>query len=96
MSSKKRKRREDITLLVLERGSISVEALADTLNVSTQTIRRDVDALCDQVASYFQQNQSLSVSAVRRALLRTSLGGYDEAQVDALLDDTISVMLAVR
>jgi len=47
MSSKKRKRREDITLLVLERGSISVEALADTLNVSTQTIRRDVDALCE-------------------------------------------------
>ena len=56
----------------------------------------DVDALCDQLAGYFQQNQSLSVSAVRRALLRTSLGGYDEAQVDALLDDTISVMLAVR
>ena len=47
MSSKKRKRREDITALVLERGSISVEALAETLNVSTQTIRRDVDALCE-------------------------------------------------
>ena len=47
MSSKKRKRRENITALVLERGSISVEALAETLNVSTQTIRRDVDALCE-------------------------------------------------
>ena len=47
MSSKKRKRREEITTLVLERGSISVEALAETLNVSTQTIRRDVDALCE-------------------------------------------------
>jgi DivIVA domain-containing protein len=52
--------------------------------------------LCAQIAGYFQQKDALSVAAVRRALLRTTLHGYDEAQVDALLDDTISVMLAVR
>jgi len=56
----------------------------------------DVDDLCSQIAGYFQQKDALSVAAVRRALLRTTLHGYDEAQVDALLDDTISVMLAVR
>jgi DivIVA domain-containing protein len=58
--------------------------------------RGDVDELCDRVALYFQQQQSLSVAAVRTASFRTALGGYDEAQVDALLDHTISVMLAVR
>lgn len=58
--------------------------------------RGDVDALCDGIALYFQQQNPLSVSAVRTASLRTSLGGYDEAQVDALLNDTIAVMLAVR
>jgi len=33
---------------------------------------------------------------VRRQSFRTQLGGYDEKQVDFLLDETISVMLAVR
>ena len=47
MSKKKQERREQITSLVLERGAISVEALSDLLNVSTQTIRRDIDKLCD-------------------------------------------------
>ena len=36
------------------------------------------------------------VAAVRKETFRTQLGGYDEKQVDVLLDDTISVMLAVR
>lgn len=58
--------------------------------------RDDVDSLCDDIAQYFQQQQALSVAAVRTATFRTSLAGYDEAQVDALLDDAISVMLAVR
>lgn len=58
--------------------------------------RGDVDALMDDIARYFQQQQQLSVSSVRTATFRTLLGGYDEAQVDALVDETISVMLAVR
>ena len=47
MSSKKLNRRERIEEIVLERGAISVGALAETLDVSTQTIRRDIDDLCD-------------------------------------------------
>lgn len=47
MSSKQYKRREAITALVLERGAVSVGWLADRFDVSMQTIRRDVDALCE-------------------------------------------------
>ena len=47
MSSKKRNRRDRITEIVRERGAISVGALAEILDVSTQTIRRDIDKLCE-------------------------------------------------
>ncbi len=43
----KEKRREAISALVLEQGSATVGSLAENLNVSMQTIRRDVDALCE-------------------------------------------------
>lgn len=46
MSSRKRARRDSVYALVAERGTISVGALADLLDVSMQTIRRDIDALC--------------------------------------------------
>jgi DivIVA domain-containing protein len=58
--------------------------------------RGDVDVLCGQIVRYFQQEESLSVAAIRRRSLRTQLGGYDEKQVDVLLDETLTVMLAVR
>ena len=47
MSSKKRKRRAAISELVLERGAVAVGSLAERFDVSMQTIRRDVDALCE-------------------------------------------------
>ncbi len=47
MSSKKRRRREAISALVLEQGSVTVGSLAERFDVSMQTIRRDVDALCE-------------------------------------------------
>lgn len=47
MSARKRQRRDQITDIVLERGAITVGALADMLDVSTQTIRRDIDTLCE-------------------------------------------------
>ena len=47
MSAKKRKRRASIVELVHERGAVSVGALAEILDVSTQTIRRDIDKLCE-------------------------------------------------
>ncbi|AXI40973.1 DeoR/GlpR family DNA-binding transcription regulator [Sulfitobacter sp. SK011] len=47
MSSKKRSRREAITSLVQEQGAVTVGSLAERFDVSMQTIRRDVDALCE-------------------------------------------------
>ncbi len=47
MSYSKSRRGEKILSLVNERGAISVGALAELLDVSMQTIRRDVDELCD-------------------------------------------------
>ncbi|WP_299843471.1 DeoR/GlpR family DNA-binding transcription regulator [uncultured Roseovarius sp.] len=47
MSERKRKRRDSILGIVQERGVVSVGALAELLDVSTQTIRRDIDELCE-------------------------------------------------
>jgi len=47
MASKKIRRRDLILQVVQERGGVSVGALAEMLGVSTQTIRRDLDILCD-------------------------------------------------
>ncbi len=47
MSLKKQKRREAISALVFEQGAATVGSLAEQLNVSMQTIRRDVDVLCE-------------------------------------------------
>ena len=47
MSSKKLNRREAITALVQEQGALTVGALAERFDVSMQTIRRDIDALCE-------------------------------------------------
>ncbi len=43
-------RRDHIQQVVHERGSVSVGALADMLGVSMQTIRRDLDILCENKA----------------------------------------------
>ena len=47
MASKKIRRRDLIQQVVHERGGVSVGSLAEMLGVSTQTIRRDIDILCD-------------------------------------------------
>ena len=47
MSSKKARRRQAITALVVEQGAVTVGSLADRFDVSMQTIRRDVDTLCE-------------------------------------------------
>ena len=50
MASKKIRRRDLIQQVVQERGSASVGSLAEMLGVSTQTIRRDLDTLCEDNA----------------------------------------------
>ena len=47
MASKKTRRRDLILQVVQERGGVSVGSLAEMLGVSTQTIRRDLDLLCN-------------------------------------------------
>ncbi|MDV6227400.1 DeoR/GlpR family DNA-binding transcription regulator [Nitratireductor aquimarinus] len=47
MASKKIRRHDLIQQVVQERGGVSVGALAEMLGVSTQTIRRDLDNICD-------------------------------------------------
>ena len=56
----------------------------------------DVDHFCQRLVAYFQGQEPLSVATVRNQKFRTILGGYDEIQVDQVLDETVSVMLAVR
>lgn len=56
----------------------------------------DVDHFCDRLVRYFQGDEALSVATVRNQKFRTQLGGYDEIQVDRVLDETVSVILAVR
>lgn len=57
---------------------------------------RDVDDFCNRLVSYFQGQEAISVATVRNQKFRTQLGGYDEIQVDKVLDETVAVILAVR
>lgn len=56
----------------------------------------DVDSFADRVSGYFQRGDTVSVENVRTIAFRSRIGGYDETQVDVLLDAVIRVMLAVR
>ncbi len=57
----------------------------------------DVDALCDRLLEYFEQDVPLSVDDVRRATFGRATGeeGYEENQVDAFLDRTIELMASI-
>jgi DivIVA domain-containing protein len=56
----------------------------------------DVDAFADRMVGYFQHGKPLSVDHVRTIVFRTVKRGYNEQQVDLLLDAVIDVMLAVK
>ncbi len=57
----------------------------------------DVDALCDQLLEYFENDLPLSVDTVRRAVFREAAGaeGYEENQVDAFLDRVVELMASI-
>ncbi|HEY5319855.1 MAG TPA: DivIVA domain-containing protein [Galbitalea sp.] len=57
---------------------------------------KDVDAFGDELTGYFQDGSPITVEQVRTIAFRTKRGGYNEAQVDLLLDSVVGVMLAVR
>jgi DivIVA domain-containing protein len=57
---------------------------------------KDVDAFADRLVGYFQHGKPMSVEQVRTVVFRSARRGYNETQVDMLLDAVIDVMLAVR
>ncbi|MGL4339507.1 MAG: DivIVA domain-containing protein [Rhodoglobus sp.] len=56
----------------------------------------DVDAFADRMVGYFQRGEALSVDQVRTVVFRGAKRGYNEQQVDLVIDAVIDVMLAVR
>jgi DivIVA domain-containing protein len=64
--------------------------------LSTGYHPKDVDAFATRLRGYFHDGKPLSLTEVRSIVFRPKHGGYREAQVDALLDAVVEVMLAVR
>ncbi|MFD5225355.1 DivIVA domain-containing protein [Microbacterium sp. NPDC058342] len=56
----------------------------------------EVDHVADRISAFLRDGEALTVEQVRGAAFRMQRGGYREEQVDALLDATVEVMLAVR
>lgn len=56
----------------------------------------EVDALADRIVAMLTGQGELDVAEVREAAFRPRRGGYSEAQVDAVLDATVTVMLAAK
>lgn len=56
----------------------------------------EVDHVAERISAFLRDGDPLTVEQVRSAAFRMQRGGYREEQVDALLDATVEVMLAVR
>lgn len=56
----------------------------------------EVDHVAEKIVSFLRDGQPLTAEQVRSTAFRMQRGGYREEQVDALLDATIDVLLAVR
>lgn len=56
----------------------------------------EVDRFAARIADYLQDGPEISAREVRTAQFEAQFGGYDEDEVDALLDAVVSLMLAVR
>jgi DivIVA domain-containing protein len=57
---------------------------------------RETDAFADRVRRYLQAGATLTVGDIRQVAFHRQRGGYAEAQVDAVLDAVVDVMLAVK
>ncbi len=55
----------------------------------------EVDRVADRVVRYLEQGEPLTADQVRTVAFRMQRGGYSEAQVDAVLDAVVDVILAV-
>lgn len=56
----------------------------------------EVDLVADKLAAYLEHGGTVTAEQVRAVAFRMQRGGYREAQVDAVLDAVVEVMLAVR
>ncbi|WP_449408176.1 DivIVA domain-containing protein [Microbacterium maritypicum] len=56
----------------------------------------EVDHVASRIVRYLRDGEPLTAEQLRGAAFRMQRGGYREEQVDALLDATIDVILAVR
>jgi DivIVA domain-containing protein len=56
----------------------------------------DVDRFAEEARSYFEDGSAVPVERVRSIAFRPKRGGYDEGQVDLLIDGLVEAMLAVR
>lgn len=56
----------------------------------------EVDHASTRIVRYLRDGDALTAEQLRSAAFRMQRGGYREEQVDALLDATIDVILAVR
>lgn len=54
-----------------------------------------VDAFADEIITLFTAGSTLTVDEVRSVVFRRKSRGYSEQQVDALLDRTVAVLLAI-
>ena len=57
---------------------------------------REVDGFTERIRQFFQSGSALAADDIRQVAFHPQRGGYAETQVDALLDATIRVMLAVK
>jgi len=55
----------------------------------------EVDLVAGRIARYLESGESLTIEQVRTVAFRMQLGGYDETQVDAVLDAVVDVMQSV-
>jgi DivIVA domain-containing protein len=55
----------------------------------------EVDIVADRLARYLESGDPVTVEQVRNVAFRMQRGGYREAQVDAVLDAVVEVMLAI-
>ena len=56
----------------------------------------EVDLVADKISRYLETGDSVTIEQVRAVAFRMQRRGYREAQVDAVLDAVVQVMLAVR
>jgi DivIVA domain-containing protein len=56
---------------------------------------KDVDAFADRVVAYLLHGEPLSVADVRSVTFRAARGGYEESQVDAVLDSLVDLLLSL-